>query len=196
MEARGIITLLDPDRLNSLVSQLGETLSIPGDVIEVGVYKGGSLRVLAEVANQLKPARDIYGFDTFGAGIPSVLPGVDGHETGDFSDNPLELVQANISPHKAILKKGTFPQDFADLLEDIRAVSFAHYDGDTYEGTTDFLEYMKRKLSIGGICVFDDYDWRNCRGVQLAIHEFLGLNPDSWVIHKRVPMQISLRRVS
>jgi hypothetical protein len=60
-----------PDRLGKLLAQYDlykEVLSIPGDIFELGVFKGASLIRLATFRNLLEGdfSRKIVGFDMFG----------------------------------------------------------------------------------------------------------------------------------
>lgn len=60
--------LVSPDREAAIAAYLKETSEIGGVCAEVGVYKGGSAKVIAEN----KGSRPLYAFDTF-SGIPVVL---------------------------------------------------------------------------------------------------------------------------
>src|SRR5690348_6623308 len=59
------ISLITPDRIQNLLRAVERTVAIPGDLAELGVYKGGSARLIAEVA----PKKTIHLFDTF-SGLP------------------------------------------------------------------------------------------------------------------------------
>ena len=52
-----------------------------GEIAEVGVYKGGTARILARAC----PQKTVHLFDTF-AGMPEVRPEIDSHKPGDFGD--------------------------------------------------------------------------------------------------------------
>lgn len=157
-------TLITQDRLNTF-EQL-KPLVPNGVVAEVGVYKGGSLKVLAKLFDD----RPVLGFDTF-EGLPkeqwieSEL-----HEAGDFNDTSLKEVQEFLSDcPNVILTKGLFPDSGAQYSN----VQFAlvHLDTDFYLGTKLSLEWFWPRMQQGGIIVFDDYLWPNCPGVEQVLVE-------------------------
>jgi hypothetical protein len=81
MDWTGILdrSLLDEARLLSLRDlclSIDES-DVPGCIVEVGVYRGGSAKYLA----QLEPDRAAFLFDTF-AGIPHEPWEIDGHKRG------------------------------------------------------------------------------------------------------------------
>lgn len=58
-------SLIGPDRL-AVIRFLAEMVAnVPGNALEVGVYQGGSLSVIAKAM----PHKTVYGFDTF-SGLP------------------------------------------------------------------------------------------------------------------------------
>jgi hypothetical protein len=73
------ISVIGPRALDDLRAAASE--APPGDFVEVGVYKGGSAAVLAEVARAR--GRRLFLFDTF-SGMPHSEQGVDHHVVGDF----------------------------------------------------------------------------------------------------------------
>lgn len=167
-------TLITQDRLDSLVELCGKT---DADVIvEVGVYKGGSLKVLAESF----PHADIVGFDTF-EGLPSAQWREEEiHQPGDFNDTSKQAVEDFINCNNVELVEGLFPESAETGFE---YVDFVHVDTDFYEGVKVCLEYFYPLLPKGGIMVFDDYGWSNCPGVKQALEEF------GEPIHESVPYQ-------
>lgn len=154
-------TLITQDRLNSLVNLCAQT---DGDIVEVGVYKGGSLKVLAERF----PNRNCYGFDTF-EGLPAEdWREGEVHQVGDFNDTSLEQVREFLSDNKNVtLIKGFFPATMVGHLHP----GFVHVDTDFYEGVKSCIDTLYPKLHPGGIMAFDDYKWRNCPGVEQALKE-------------------------
>ena len=154
-------TLIEGFKLQRLLKELSNAPA--GDVVEFGVYQGGSLAAMAKAA----PDRRMYGFDTF-EGMPEAL-WRDGepHGVGDFGDTSYEAV-ARKMPENVTLVRGTFPNSAGDLSPDI---ALAHLDFDWYESTKAALEWVLPKLVPGGVIVFDDYEWKHCPGVRRAIDE-------------------------
>jgi hypothetical protein len=50
------ISLITPDRLDNLCAAAARTESVPGDMAELGVYRGGSALVLAD----LQPGKRLH----------------------------------------------------------------------------------------------------------------------------------------
>lgn len=138
---------------------------IPGAVAELGVYRGGTARLLAREFKD----RPCFFFDTF-EGMP-FSDNEDVHEAGDFSDVSLEDVQKILSdcPNASCIK-GTFPHS-AKGIED-KMFAFVHVDADQYRSTKEALEFFWPRMNTGGVIAFDDYLWPKCPGVARALTEF------------------------
>lgn len=139
-----------------------------GDIIEVGVYNGGSM---IELAGKFAFQR-VIGFDTF-AGLPSDYWGPDEvHEADEFGDTNFQSVRDSLEPYKnARVFKGLFPDDFHNLFELMNiSPAFVHLDMDHWRGTLAALGYIWPILTPGGSIVFDDYEWKNCPGIAPMVH--------------------------
>lgn len=156
-------TLITRDRLDSLIDLCSRTKA---EVIaEVGVYKGGSLKFLAENF----PTAVILGFDTF-EGLPKEHWSEDEfHEPGEFDDTTRKSVYEFINSPNVILIKGLFPAT-AKHYKDLR-FDFVHVDVDFYKATALSIAWFWPRMVDGGIIVFDDYKWDNCPGVKRALDE-------------------------
>ncbi len=158
-------SLLGLGKLSTIAACLERVAFLPGATAEVGVYKGGSARLIARSA----PHRCCYLFDTF-EGIPQ-SNAVDVHKVGDFADTSLRAVEAFLSDcPNAQFRQGYFPST-AYTLED-ETFAFVHIDGDQYQTTKDALGWFYPRLVDGGILLFDDFQWQNCPGVERALTEY------------------------
>jgi len=159
-------TLITEDRLKELV-RLADLTPKDGLIVELGVYKGGSLKYMMDNL----PVRLFAGFDTF-EGLPKEQWNEDEiHKPGDFNDNSIEIVEEYLKDYVNFhLYKGLFPKDIPESFSHYK-VSFVHCDLDFYEGAKACIEYFYPKLPVGGIIVFDDYLWENCPGVKKALEE-------------------------
>lgn len=174
-------TLLTERRVESLKAAVALVENVPGLIIEVGVYKGGSLRAIADVAGD----RTIYGFDTF-KGLPDC--GIyDFHPIGDFSAGFKE-VSDRFAGTRVTLFEDIFPP--TRILGDI---AFAHIDVDQYRSTLNSLKYVAELMPVGGVIVCDDYGHESCKGARRAVHEFLHLH-NEFVTIGIVECQITLKR--
>ena len=150
------------------------TEQIEGAIVEIGVYKGGSAKLIADHAN----GRHIYLFDSFEGMHRSTEH--DKHKAGDFDDTSVEGVRAYLGNRDDIsLHPGWFPES-AEGVE-IGNVSFVHLDVDLYESTLDGLRYFYPKLTRGGMILSHDYNSLSCPGVAKAFGEFFADKPESVV---------------
>jgi O-methyltransferase len=159
-------TLITQDRLDEIIrlAKLTEFGTYP--IAEVGVYKGGSLKLLA----QSFPDTPVFGFDTFN-GLPKQdWDETEYHEPGEFNDTSLESVRQFVNESNASLFKGYFP--FTRSCFDNMKFSFVHVDVDYYQATLNCITYFYSRMSDGGVIVIDDYLWPNCPGVAKALKHF------------------------
>ena len=147
------------------------TTSVPGAMAELGVYQGGTAKLLARHA----AGRALYLFDTF-AGMPDPTAEVDWHLRGDFAQTSLESVRHYVLPHakSLILVPGRFPESVEGCRQcREERFSFVHLDADLYESTLAGLQFFYPRLSPGGMLVSHDYNSRSCPGVKKAFTEFM-----------------------
>lgn len=158
----GYRSLLDVGKLGIIRDLLRSTPQNVGDLAEIGVYKGGTAKLMQSYA----PGHYIHLFDTF-SGQPEddVVP-AGWHRKGDFRDTGEAEVKELLSTRNAVFHAGTFP-DTAD--PDLR-FAFAHVDMDTFQSTWAAIEYLRPRMVDGGVIVFDDYCWPATPGVAEAIH--------------------------
>ncbi len=143
------------------------TNKLEGDIAEVGVYKGGTGRLLASVCKN----KDIYLFDSFeGFKETNIEKGIDNYNAGDFGDISHKEVSDFLSGCKNIkIIKGWFPESASDIASNF---SLIHLDVDLYQSTKDGLEFFWPKLSNGGVIIIDDYHGKQTPGVKKATDEF------------------------
>ena len=138
--------------------------NIPGDIAEVGVFWGGSAKIISN-ANSMQ--KNIYLFDTF-EGIPSVGKNDVAFKQGEFLAD-YDTVADYLSKERNIhIYKGLFPST-ADVIKD-KKFSFVHIDADTYQSITDSLEFFWPRMNTGGIVIVHDY--LTSRGARLAVTDF------------------------
>lgn len=146
---------------------LSKTRSLGGAVAEVGVYKGGGAKLIAEFKSDLP----LHLFDTF-EGMPAVDENIDHHNEGDFSDTSLKSVQNYLEQYSGCyFHKGLFPDTTRELSEDI-AFTFVHLDVDIYSSTLSGLKYFYPRLKKGGVIISHDYNAISCPGVKKAFDEY------------------------
>lgn len=181
------LSIIDTDRLKSLRHHVFATKDIEGSIIEVGVFRGGSLKEIADT----EKTKQIYGFDTF-SGLPEKTPEIDVHRVGWFTSD-YDKVSELFSQYKNVtVARGTFPADFLDFNPG--PISLAHIDVDMYRSTLECMRWVDRRLSPGGILICDDYGAPDCPGAKMAVHEFLNETKINYTIISVVNCQIVLQR--
>lgn len=153
-------SLVSHDRLAVIRDNVRITNHTPGALAEVGVFRGGTAKVIRHYAGDGR----LLLFDTF-AGVPEGESG--GHAAGDFAC-PVDEVRSFVGDQFTEYRIGRFPDTVPD---DETRFRFVHLDGDTYRTTADALDWFTPRMSRGGVIVLDDYGWWMCPGVQRAIHE-------------------------
>ncbi len=172
-------TLVSPDRCFMLFQFARQAAGLGGEMAEVGVYRGGTARLLARTC----PERILHLFDTF-SGLPPADPDIDLHRESEFADSSLEAVREYLSGLENIrLHPGTFPVSAGELGDS--RFCFVHVDVDIYRSTADCLDFFYPRLLPGGVMAFDDYGWEGCPGVKKALDEFLASRPESPILTAR-----------
>jgi len=161
-------TLLGYDRRDKLrlYTQLANFL--PGNIAEVGVYKGGSAEIIAE---KKLPKKKLFLFDTF-CGMPETSPEDNYHKKGNFSDTSYEAVLSGMKKFENVhVFKGVFPEENSDVVAS-ESFCMVHIDVDIYKSYMDCLNFFWPRLVKNGIMIFDDYHEKSCLGAKKAVDEF------------------------
>jgi len=162
------ISLITPGRLENLVRAVEATAYLPGDMAELGVYRGGSALVIAGTCS----AKTLHLFDTF-TGLPyqeSDDKNPTGHDLsrGRFAC-AMEDVEIFLQSFRVKFHRGLFPMVAEDL--DKLRFAFVHVDCDLYRSAIDAIEWFWPRVVPGGIMFFDDYGC-DFTGVTDAVDEY------------------------
>jgi O-methyltransferase len=165
-ERRSLILATEAYMVHSLARAAAR---LPGDIAEVGVYEGGSAKLICEV----KGERTLHLFDTFEG-----LPDSTAHDRAIHAKKQyacsLESVRAYLAGFPNVFfYRGLFPDSVPTddpRLNDAR-FSFVHFDVDLYESTLACLKYFYPRMIPGGVMLSHDYSI--LAGVQRAFEEFL-----------------------
>jgi O-methyltransferase len=177
-------TLIGEERLGNIARLVRGVRQLPGDLAEVGSYKGGSGAVIASSCLEKR----LRLFDTW-EGIPEDDALTSGHRKGDFAAN-FDDVKNYLQLYNVECFKGVFPRT---APTDSARYAFVHLDGDTYQSTKAGLEYFLPRIVEGGILVLDDWDWKKCPGVRKAVEEMTPhlMRPD---VQVTAPLQAWYRK--
>jgi O-methyltransferase len=161
------VTIAHPDRCNILYQLCKSTLHLDGDIAEVGVYKGGTLKLLAKAGYP----KITHGFETF-TGLPKPDSDKDDNRQieGRFCASYKEVQQFLSDCPNIKLYPGIFPQTASDIIK--HNFSFVHVDCDIFQSVFDCCHFFYPRLTQGGIMVFDDYSDPLCCGAREAVNTF------------------------
>ena len=149
----------DIPRLWSLILNCKQVLheGVPGDLAEVGVYRGNSAAVLAEFAQFT--GRSMYLFDTFDGFDEKDLDGCDeNHQSGGWGDTSVDLVKQVLgsSTESCFFERGYFPESLTEEHKKNK-YSIVSIDCDLYKPIKSALDEFYPLLSHGGIFFVHDY---------------------------------------
>ncbi len=148
-----------------IFSTVKKTAKIKGDMAEVGVYLGGSAKIISEA----KKDKELHLFDTF-EGLPE-LSGKDDStlfHKGKYNSS-CEQVKNYLKKYQGLhFYKGLFPETATPIKN--RKFSFVHLDVDLYEPTLECLKFFYPRMNKGGVIISHDYV--NSPGVRKAFDEF------------------------
>lgn len=143
------------EEIKNLFFYLWRTKDIRGDVIEVGVFRGGS----AEILDMMKGGRPLFLYDTF----------EDNHE--GFDDLFDQSMSEQVFSRFPNVIKGKVTTGNHQLI------SFAHLDVDGENGTLEAIEYLYPRLNNGGVIVCHDYQNPHLK-VKEVIDKFMFYKPE------------------
>ncbi|HXH99850.1 MAG TPA: TylF/MycF/NovP-related O-methyltransferase [Sphingobacteriaceae bacterium] len=158
-------TLVDIYRCYELWKLVTQLCQVSGDILEVGVWKGGTGALLCK-ANEVSHFKGkTYLADTFNGVIKATDkdPVYRGGEHSDTTFNEVDTLMEYVRAQNYEILEGVFPENFPDL--EIPLLKFCHIDVDTYLSAKDVFEYAWPRMVQGGMVVFDDYGFWTCEGV-------------------------------
>lgn len=172
-------TLVDRYRCYELAQLARQVATLPGDVVEIGVWRGGTAALLGAVL----PDKTTHLFDTFSG----VAKADKAHDTlysgGEHADTDIDIVKSLMRRMglDCEIHVGIFPEDTIENLPS--SICLAHIDVDTYGSAKESFEAIWPRLCRNGVVVFDDYGFFGCEGVTQAVHEILSSIKDAFFIH-------------
>ena len=180
-----VLTLLDAVRY--IVQS-----DIRGDIVECGVWRGGSMMAAAMQLTSLgKTDRDLYLFDTFEGMPPPTQHDIDPHGTAAheiFGPNGrsagsqgLPWKAASVEEVRAGLMKSGYPQDRFKLIKGRTentvpaaapgSIALLRLDTDWYESTRHEMLHLFPRIASGGVLLIDDYGY--WKGSRKAVDEYI-----------------------
>jgi O-methyltransferase len=176
-------TLVDVWRLYELWSIVGELADVPGAILEVGVWRGGSGALMASRAKALGSEDGVYLCDTW-EGVVKTGEVDTYYRDGKHDDTSLGIVEkllAGMGLDRVECLQGIFPDDTGDKVAD-QTFRLCHIDVDVYQSAKDVLDWVWPRLSPEGMVVFDDYGFPACPGITQFVDE-QRMQADRLVLH-------------
>jgi O-methyltransferase len=168
-------TMVGVKRLNNLQFCIERVIKeeIEGDLIETGVWRGGSsIFMRAVLAAYRIEDRKVFVADSF-EGLPEPDTDKWPADRGDthFEHNEYlgvsqSIVENNFKRYGLLDDQVVFLKGyFEDTLPTapIEKLAILRLDGDMYGSTMDALDSLYSKLSKGGYCIVDDYALATCK---------------------------------
>jgi O-methyltransferase len=161
--------------------------NIPGALVECGVWRGGSMLVIAHTLLELGVTdRDLYLFDTFETMPPPGAQDVDlwGARAADTFDAALASPVYAYIPQKQIrslLEATGYPAERLHFVKGMveetipdgapPQIALCRLDTDWYESTAHEMEHLYPRIQPGGVLLVDDYG--HYMGSKQAVDEYI-----------------------
>jgi O-methyltransferase len=173
---------------------------IPGDMVECGVWRGGSMMLVAMALQFFgDTSRQLYLYDTY-RGMTEPDP-ID----VDFDNQAMKPLWENAVQQGMVMGFGGTVEDVklhlsltgyperqmhfveGDVMETIPAtrparIALLRLDTDWYKSTLHELRHLYDLLVPHGVLIIDDYGW--CRGARQATDEFFRDRPFKPMMHR------------
>jgi len=184
-------TMTSPERIVALMraAQYIVATRVPGDIVECGVWRGGSMMAVARTLEQAGELRPLHLFDTFdGMPPPQAL---DRDHSGQSAELLLSQQPKSTSHVWALAQLDEVRQNMTatgypeHLIQYVPGqveatipkaapaqIALLRLDTDWYESTRHELVHLYPRLATGGVLIIDDYGhWEGCRR---AVDEYFG----------------------
>ena len=172
-----------------------KTLEVPGDIVELGVFRGQTLMTWANLLESYcigDRTKTVYGFDNWTGFVELTEQDGQTDDSGgqkrqggfspaDFRQELLDAIeifdQDRFVPWKPRVKlvDGNIEETVPRFVEENPGLRFSlvHFDCDLYRPTKVALEALWPRIARGGVVIFDEYGIPNWPGETQAVDEFL-----------------------
>jgi len=134
-------------------------LSLPGDFVECGVWRGVSFAVVTDYLDFATVPKTLYLYDTF-EGIPAAYNS-ENLSNAVYAKEPdlHDKVVARFAKYPNVrIVKGVVPDTFAEVVPE--TISLLHIDMNSSAAEVAALEVLYDRVVPGGVIVLDDFGWR------------------------------------
>ena len=174
---------------------------IPGALVECGVWRGGSMMLVAQTLRHLGATdRHLHLFDTFEGMSKPGAEDVDflGRSAADRMDKTAKRsghamwAIASLADVQANMRQTGYPESQVHFrvgkVEDTvpgqapDQIAVLRLDTDWYESTRHELVHLYPRVARGGVIIIDDYGY--WKGARKAVDEFLASIPDAILLNR------------
>jgi O-methyltransferase len=172
-----------------------ESNSIPGDIVECGVWRGGSMMAVALTLIRLGGIRRLWLYDTFSGMTPPGSEDMDFHGRAakdllaeQDPDDSLVWGKSSLAQVQAALAETGYPREKIEFvpgpvedtipLQTPESIALLRLDTDWFGSTLHELVHLWPRLVEGGVLIIDDYGY--WAGARKAVHQYFseaGLRP-------------------
>lgn len=173
--------------------------NVPGDIVECGVWRGGSMMLTAlTLISHRDTHRTLHLYDTFEGMSPPTNVDIDfdGRTAQSQLDNDPGMTgvgcKAGIDEVRANLERTNYPTGnirfIKGRVEDTipqqapESIAVLRLDTDWYESTRHELEHLYPRLSVGGFLIVDDYG--HWKGSRKAVDEYFANRNEQPYLHR------------
>ena len=177
------------------LTQQTNKLNLPGDIVECGVWNGGSAAMMGVADRDDETSgrvRKLWLFDSFrGLPAPSNKDGKQARETyfqGWCQGEPEKVKRIFRRFRLSLQYVSTVAGWFDETLHtaDLQTIALLHIDADWYASVKIVLDTLYDKVVEGGFVVLDDYwRWPGCRE---AVTDYLKEHQIQGVVLKQVDL--------
>jgi hypothetical protein len=177
-----------------------EIENVPGDLAEFGSWKGSNVILLAKLLSIYSKIniKRVHCFESF-EGLNTFhskdgdQSGLEGKYQGDYK-TLLDIIDLYDLNNKIMIHKGLIQDTVPQFIkaEPSTMFSFLYFDADLYEPATIMLDNFAHKLSVGGVILFDEWNFPEWPGETKAVEEFLSNHNNFQQIQPSTTRQPSL----
>ncbi|TWU08227.1 TylF/MycF/NovP-related O-methyltransferase [Stieleria varia] len=196
-------TMTSPERLHGLCEAVRyiHDVGIQGDIVECGVWRGGSMMAVAKMLSQFGDTdRELHLYDTFsGMSEPTEM---DVAITGEQAEHLLAIESredaksvwcvSGLDEVRSHMQTTTYPQHrihyhVGKVEETIpegapEKIALLRLDTDWYESTRHEMEHLFPRLADGGVLIVDDYG--HWEGARRAVDEYFAEHGIGMMLHR------------
>lgn len=166
-------TKVDIYRCWELWTLVEQSSKLAGNIIEIGVWRGGTGALMAKRAALSGIDATIYLCDTFRGVVKAGL-----HDTyykgGELatSRQSVDALVQRFQLNNVQILEGIFPDETARLIDERHArFRLCHIDVDVYQSAKDILDWVWGRMVAGGVIVYDDYGFNGCQGITKLVND-------------------------